>query len=113
MPRMARALYLWGSGRDSGEMYTACGVPAVTTAQMEDFAQVMRRLWHGEVVFNHDGPMGKDQVLFLDPDFDEDIRLGIVAFGPQTLALGRREFDDVVVHTYFAPETLHPRVKIV
>ncbi len=87
-------------------MYNAFGVPAVTTAQMEDFAQVMRRLWHGELIFNHDGPIGKYQVLFLDPDFNEDIRLAIVAFGPQTLALGGREFDDVILHTYFTPETL-------
>ncbi|MCW2518688.1 MAG: N5,N10-methylenetetrahydromethanopterin reductase-like protein, partial [Mycobacterium sp.] len=41
------------------------------------------------------------RVLFLDPDFDEDVRLGLVAFGPQTLALGGREFDDVILHTYF------------
>ena len=94
-------------------MYDAFGVPAVTTAQMEDFAQVMRRLWHGEVVFNHDGPIGKYQVLFLDPDFNEDIRLAIVAFGPQTLALGGREFDDVILHTYFTPETLQRAVKTV
>ncbi len=57
-------------------MYDAFGVPAVTTAQMEDFAQVMRKLWHGEVVLDHDGPIGKYPVLFLDSDFDEDIRLG-------------------------------------
>jgi probable F420-dependent oxidoreductase len=30
-----------------------------------------------------------------------------VAFGPKTLALGGRLFDDVILHTYFAPETLH------
>jgi probable F420-dependent oxidoreductase len=94
-------------------VYSAFGVPSVTTAQMEDFAQVMRKLWHGEVVFNHDGPIGKYQVLFLDPDFDEDIRLGIVAFGPQTLALGGREFDDVILHTYFTPETLQRSVRTV
>ena len=68
---------------------------------MEDFAQVMRRLWHGEVIFNHDGPIGKYQVLFLDPDFNEDIRLALVAFGPNTLKLGGRAFDDVILHTYF------------
>ena len=80
---------------------------------MEDFAQVMRRLWHGEVIFNHHGPIGKYQVLFLDPDFNEDIRLAIVAFGPQTLALGGRVFDDVVLHTYFTPETLRRCVNTV
>ena len=43
----------------------------------------MRRLWRGELIFNHDGPIGKYPILFLDPDFKEDIRLAIVAFGPQ------------------------------
>ena len=98
--------------RRSGDVRGFRGA-AVTTAQMEDFAQVMRRLWHGEFVFNHDGPIGKYQLLFLDPDFNEDIRLAIVAFGPQTLALGGREFDDVILHTYFTPETLQRAVKIV
>ena len=94
-------------------MYAAFGVPSVTTAQMEDFAQVMRRLWHGELIFNHDGPIGMYPVLFLDPDFNEDIRLALVAFGPQTLALGGRAFDDVILHTYFTPETLQGCVKTV
>jgi probable F420-dependent oxidoreductase len=50
--------------------------------------------------------MGKYDFLVLDPDFDEDIRLGLVAFGPKTLALGGRTFDDVILHTYFTPDTL-------
>ena len=65
------------------------------------------------MIFNHDGPIGKYQVLFLDPDFNEDIRLAIVAFGPKTLALGGRAFDDVILHTYFTPETLQRCVKTV
>ncbi len=73
----------------------------------------MRRLWHGELIFNHEGPLGKYPVLFLDPDFNEDIRLAIVAFGPETLKLGGREFDDVSLHTYFTPETLARSVKTV
>ena len=113
MHRLSKGRFTLGIGRGIAAMYGAFGVPAVTTAQMEDFAQVMRRLWHGELVFNHDGPIGKYQLLFLDPDFNEDIRLAIVAFGPQTLALGGREFDDVILHTYFTPETLQRAVKIV
>jgi len=73
----------------------------------------MRRLWRGEVIFNHDGPIGKYQVLFLDPDFKENIRLALVAFGPNTLALGGRAFDDVILHTYFTPETLQRCVETV
>jgi len=73
----------------------------------------MRRLWRGEMIFNHDGPIGKYPLLYLDADFDEDIRLAIVAFGPKTLALGGRLFDDVILHTYFTPETLRRAVRTV
>lgn len=113
MHRLSGGRFTLGIGRGIAAVYDAFGVPAVTTAQMEDFAQVMRRLWRGEVVLEHDGPIGKYPVLYLDSDFDEDIRLGLVAFGPQTLALGGRQFDDVILHTYFTPETLQRSVKIV
>nr|WP_202422695.1 TIGR03857 family LLM class F420-dependent oxidoreductase [Gordonia sp. SID5947] len=113
MHRLSGGRFTLGLGRGIAAMYQAFGVPAVTTAQMEDFAQVMRRLWHGELIFNHEGPIGKYDLLYLDSDFDEDIRLALVAFGPQTLALGGREFDDVILHTFFTPETLQRSVKTV
>lgn len=113
MHRLSGGRFTLGIGRGIAAIYGAFGIPAVTTAQMEDFAHVMRRLWRGEVIFNHDGPIGKYPILFLDPDFDEDIRLALVAFGPQTLALGGRAFDDVILHTYFTPETLQRSVKTV
>ena len=113
MHRLSGGRFTLGIGRGIAAIYGAFGIPAVTTAQMEDWAQVMRRLWHGEVIFNHDGPMGKYPILFLDPDFNEDIRLALVAFGPNTLALGGRVFDDVILHTYFTPETLQRCVKTV
>ena len=95
MHRLSGGRFTLGIGRGIAAIYGAFGIPAVTTAQMEDWAQVMRRLFHGEVIFNHDGPMGKYPILFLDPDFNEDIRLALVAFGPNTLELGGRAFDDV------------------
>ena len=95
-----------GIGRGIGPLQDAYGMGRITTAQMEDFAQVMRRLWHGETIIGHDGPMGRWPMLRLDPDFDEDIPLGLVAFGPQTLELGGRLFDDVILHTFFTDETL-------
>jgi len=113
MHRLSSGRFTLGVGRGIAAIYGAFGIPAVTTAQMQDWAQVMRRLWHGEVIFNHDGPMGKYPILFLDTDFDEDIRLALVAFGPNTLALGGRVFDDVILHTYFTPETLQRCVKTV
>ena len=42
---------------------TCCRTPsasrAITTAQLEDFAGLMRRLWHGETIIGHDGPAGQ------------------------------------------------------
>jgi probable F420-dependent oxidoreductase len=113
MHRLSGGRFTLGIGRGVGPIYKAFGIPPVTTAQMEDWAGLMRRLWRGEVVVNHDGPAGRYQLLVLDPDFREDIRLGIVAFGANTLKLGGRMFDDVVLHTFFTPETLQRCVKTV
>ncbi len=95
-----------GIGRGIAPLQDAFGMERITTAQMEDFALLMRRLWHGETVIGHDGPCGSWPILRLDPDFDEDIRLGLVAFGPRSLDLGGRVFDDVILHTFFTDETL-------
>ena len=111
--RLSNGRFTLGIGRGIAAIYGAFGIPAVTTAQMADFAMLMRRLWHGEVIVNHDGPIGKYPILALDTDFDEDIRLALVAFGPRTLALGGRLFDDVILHTYFTPETLQRCVRTV
>lgn len=106
MHRLSGGRFTLGIGRGVAAIYSGFGIPDVTTAHMADFAQVMRRLWHGEVIIDHNGPLGSYPVLFLDADFNEDIRLALVAFGPKTLALGGRLFDDVILHTYFPPETL-------
>jgi probable F420-dependent oxidoreductase len=98
--------YTLGLGRGVRALFDAFGLPPITTAQLEDFAGLMRRLFHGETVVDHDGPAGRFPVLRLDPGFDFDIPLGLVAFGPNTLALGGRAFDAVYLHTFFTDETL-------
>lgn len=102
-----------GIGRGIARMQDAFGMGRITTAQMEDFAQLMRRLWRGETIVGHDGPAGSWPALRLDPAFDEEIPLAIVAFGPNTLELGGRAFDDVILHTFFTDETLVRCVKTV
>jgi probable F420-dependent oxidoreductase len=113
MHRLTGGRFVLGIGRGIGPMFDAYGIPKITTAQMEDFAQLMRRLWHGETVIGHDGPVGSYPVLRLDPTFDEDIPLGLVAFGPNSLELGGRAFDHVILHTFFTDETLHRCVRTV
>lgn len=102
-----------GIGRGIPPMQDAFGIPRITTAEMEDFAGLMRRLWKGETIFGHTGPAGSWPVLRLDPDFDADIPLALVAFGEHSLALGGRAFDDVILHTFFTDDTVQRAVSIV
>lgn len=106
MHRLTRGRFVLGLGRGIGPLFDAYGLPRITTAQLEEFADVMRRLWHGETIVGHDGAIGRYPALRLDPTFDEDIPLGLVAFGPNSLALGGRAFDHVILHTFFTDETL-------
>ena len=106
MHRLTGGRFALGLGRGMDRMFDAFGLPRVTTAQMEDFAGLMHRLWNGEVVVGHDGPAGKWPVLALDPEFREDIPLLMSAFGPQSLRLAGRAFDGVLLHTFFTDETL-------
>ena len=89
MHRLTRGRFTLGLGRGIAPMTAALGLAPVTTAQLEDFAAVMRRLWHGETIVGHDGPCGRYPFLRLDPAFDEDIPLGITAFGDEHAAPGR------------------------
>lgn len=106
MHRLSGGRFALGLGRGIDRLFDAFGMPRITTAQMEDFAGLMRRLWRGEVVVGHDGPAGKWPVLALDPEFDEDIPLLMSAFGPQSLRLAGRAYDAVLLHTFFTDETL-------
>ncbi len=105
MQSLTGGRFVLGLGRGIAPMQDAFGIPRITTAQLEDFAGLMRRLFRGEAIFNHDGPAGKYPVLHLDASLDEQLPMGLVAFGKNTLELAGRCFDEVVLHTYFTDET--------
>ena len=102
-----------GIGRGIDLMFNAFGIPLATTASMESFAGLMRQLWRGETVFNYSDITGSYPVLRLDPSFDLDIPLTLTAFGPNTLELGGRCFDNVVLHTFFNDDTTSRAVSTV
>jgi probable F420-dependent oxidoreductase len=97
--------FVLGLGRGIPLMQDAFGMGRITTAQLEDFAGIMRRLFRGEVIAGHNGPAGSWPVLHLDAALDEHLPMSIVAFGPNTLELGGRCFDEVILHTFFTDET--------
>src|SRR3954452_5291715 len=86
MQSLTGGRFVLGIGRGIPLMQDAFGIPHITTAQMEDFAAIMRRLFRGEVIIGHDGPAGSWPVLHLSAALDEYLAMGIVAFGPQSLA---------------------------
>lgn len=113
MQSLTGGRFVLGLGRGIPPMQDAYGIDRITTAQMEDFVGLMRRLFRGEVIVGHDGPAGRFPVLHLDSAYDEHLPMGLVAFGPNSLELGGRCFDEVVLHTYFTDETTARCVKTV
>lgn len=113
MHRLTGGRFVLGLGRGIAPLMGALGLKPVTTKQVEDFVGIMRRLWKGEMILGHDGPAGRYPFLRLDPGFDEDIPVAFTAFGPNSLALGGRVFDHVILHTFFTDETLQRCVKTV
>jgi probable F420-dependent oxidoreductase len=113
MQSLTGGRFTLGLGRGVPAMQDAYGIGRVTTAELEDVAGLLRRLFRGEAVFGHDGPAGSFPVLHLDSGLDEHLPMSLVAFGPRSLELGGRCFDDVVLHTYFTDETTRRCVRTV
>ena len=105
MQSLTGGRFVLGLGRGIPLQQDAFGMGRITTAEMEDFAGLMRRLFRGEVIMGHDGPAGSWPILHLDGALDEHLPMGLVAFGPKSLELGGRCFDEVVLHTFFTDET--------
>ena len=105
MHRLTGGRFSLGLGRGIAPMFDAYGLPRIKTAEIEDFVGLMRRIWRGEVVVGHDGPAGRYPLLTMGPQYHEHIPMTFTAFGPNSLALGGRVFDAVVLHTFFTDET--------
>jgi probable F420-dependent oxidoreductase len=112
MQSLTGGRFVLGLGRGIPVIQDTYGMSRVTTAQLEDFAGLMRRLFRGELILGHDGPAGSYPVLYLAA-MDEELPLGLVAFGPNSLALGGRCFDQVILHTFFTEETTRRAVTTV
>jgi len=104
MQSLTGGRFVLGLGRGIPIIQDTYGIPRISTAALEDFAAIMRRLFRGEFIVGHDGPAGSWPVLYLAA-IDEPLPLGLMAFGPHSLALGGRCFDEVVLHTFFTEET--------
>jgi probable F420-dependent oxidoreductase len=113
MHRLTGGRFTLGFGRGFDMLFDVMNVPRVTMASLEDTITLLRRLWHGEAIVGHDGPAGRFPFVTQDPTFAEDIPVLITALGEQTLEWAGRVADAVVLHTFFADDTLRRSVDAV
>ncbi len=113
MHKLTGGRYSFGIGRGTAQISRGLGLQPVTTAQMADFVWLMRRLWSGETIVDHDGPAGRYPRLSLGMSSSARVPLTLSAFGPKSLTLGGRVFDAVVLHTFLSPEATYRAVQTV
>lgn len=105
MTHLAPAGFTLGLGRGVNHNWDTWGMPRPGMAMLEDAAGVLRRLWAGETVVDHDGPLGRfPGSLCLGVGLPAIPRLALGALGPKTQALGGRAFDDLVLHSHWTAE---------
>ncbi|WP_232676512.1 TIGR03857 family LLM class F420-dependent oxidoreductase [Nocardioides sp. R-C-SC26] len=111
--RVSEGRYALGLGRGFGVLFDLMGIPQVTGAQLVDVAGIYRTLWSGGAVAGHQGPAGTFPYLSQDSSFDERIPIMMMAIGDKSLELAGRIADGVVLHTFFADETLRRAVGVI
>ena len=96
-----------GVGRGIAAIYRAFGIDPVSTAQLEDFAVMMRRLWRGEVIGSTTtARWAATRSWCSTPPSTRTSGSPWSRSAPTPYGLGGRLFDDIILHTYFTPETL-------
>jgi len=59
MHKLTGGRFSLGLGRGIAPLFDAYGLPHIKTAEIEDFVDLMRRIWRGEIIVGHDGPAGR------------------------------------------------------
>jgi 5,10-methylenetetrahydromethanopterin reductase len=110
MHTISHGRFALGLGRGFDALFQVMGLAPVTGAQLTDVVDILRTLWRDESVIGHSGPAGNYPFLHQGAGLDGPIPIMLVAIGPKTLELAGRICDGVVLHTFFADDTLERAV---
>lgn len=99
-----------GLGRGFDALFDVMGLPHVTNDGLVDLIGILRTLWAGGSVVDHDGPAGQFPFLHLGAELDGDVPILLMAMGPRTLELAGQVADGVVLHTFFSDAALERSV---
>jgi len=113
MHALTEGRFAMAFGRGMGPYWQAIGLPVVTEARLRDFFGILRRLWAGEMILDHDGPAGKWPMLRHANGLGDGPPIGLVAVGPKTMELAGEIADFVVLHTFFSDEATEKSVAAV
>ena len=113
MHRLSQGRFSLGLGRGFDGLFAIMGLKPITSRQLEDAADVFRRLWKGEKIGGYDGPLGNFPLLALLGEFDEDIPISLMAMGEKTQELAGRCMDAVYLHTFFGDPAVERAVRAV
>ncbi|UDY24996.1 TIGR03857 family LLM class F420-dependent oxidoreductase [Nocardioides sp. Kera G14] len=113
MHALTEGRFALGFARGVAAHWEIIGLPTLTEARMRDFTDLLRRLWAGERIWNHDGPAGKWPLLYHDNNLEDAPPIGFVGVGPKTLQMAGEIGDFVVLHTFFSDEATTASVEAV
>jgi probable F420-dependent oxidoreductase len=107
MTHLATGGFMLGLGRGVDHNWDTWGMKRPGIAMLEDAAWVLRRLWAGEAVIDHDGPLGRfPGTLSLGVVLPCVPRLALGALGPKTQELGGRAYDDLILHSHWTADAV-------
>jgi 5,10-methylenetetrahydromethanopterin reductase len=105
MAHLATGGFTLGLGRGMNHNWDTWGMKRPGMAMLEDAAHVLRRMWNGETITDHDGPLGRfPGKLSLGVQLPCVPRLALGALGPKTQQLGGRAYDDLILHSHWTAE---------
>lgn len=106
LSRLSEGRFALGLAKGVAMRWKALGLPVPTFAREAEFVTLMRRLWRGERVDDHDGALGAFTGLSLAPYVDEDIPVLYVGFGPKSVEHAGRIYDGAHLHTFMTDQAL-------
>ncbi len=108
--RLSNGRFALGLAKGVGMRWRALGLDFPTYTREREFIDLLRRLWRGETVRNHQGELGEFGQIGLADYIDEDIPILYVGFGPKSLANAGRIYDGVHLHTFMGDRALRGAV---
>jgi probable F420-dependent oxidoreductase len=112
MAQLTDNRYALGIGRGTTPLADASGTPRLTFRIMEDYIDILRRLWRGETV-DYEGPVGSLKGLKLGPALEKMPPIIAAAQGDKTCEWAGRVCDGVLLNSMWTPEATAHSVRCV